>query len=358
MAAKKTGTVIALAAVVVVGVALIAYFSSNRPPTPTEQVTGAIGAAERYHAEQISDEDVILDIPGEVEVTEAVIAVLDDEQAADLLDSLDDTALEAVLKRANASREQYAAMTAQQKAVALRQLNRQDLKQLAQLSRVNERAFNNMSERQQARLWSRLGVNDRTTAMARVSDSMTAWKHMTDRQLSSAWHLLAAEDRAELAAHLNVIERALSAMTEVERAGHMRGADQAVLARVFERSGSNLRNPQAFVTLSQTQLAAAWQVMPQAERGPCLANADFTAMAMARVNERQLDAAWNRLPADARTLVLDRVSARGETLDRVNQRGGAQLMRQFLDSRAFASHALESHVLESRGAMNDRAVSE
>jgi len=50
---------------VVLGGALLAllvvvYFVFFFPPTPAEDATGAIGAAEKYRAEQITDEDVIL----------------------------------------------------------------------------------------------------------------------------------------------------------------------------------------------------------------------------------------------------------------------------------------------------------
>jgi len=57
MAAKK-GVLVGIAAIAVIGVAAVVYFS-QWPPSG-EDATGAIGAAERYRAEQITDADVEL----------------------------------------------------------------------------------------------------------------------------------------------------------------------------------------------------------------------------------------------------------------------------------------------------------
>jgi hypothetical protein len=83
MATKKTGVLVGIAAIAVIGVAAVLYFSQW--PPAHEDATGAIGAAERYRAEQITDEDVILDIPGQAQLAEAVFDVLTDEQKADLI---------------------------------------------------------------------------------------------------------------------------------------------------------------------------------------------------------------------------------------------------------------------------------
>ena len=83
MATKKTGVLVGIAAIAVIGVAAVLYFSQW--PPAEEDATGAIGAAERYRAEQITDEDVILDIPGQEELAVAVFEVLTDEQKAELI---------------------------------------------------------------------------------------------------------------------------------------------------------------------------------------------------------------------------------------------------------------------------------
>ena len=49
-----------LAGVVVVAVAAVVYFGFFFPPTSGENVTGTIGAVQKYRAEQMSDEDVVL----------------------------------------------------------------------------------------------------------------------------------------------------------------------------------------------------------------------------------------------------------------------------------------------------------
>ena len=56
MATKKTGVLVGIAAIAVIGVAAVLYFS-QWPPSG-EDATGAIGAAERHRAEQIAAEDV------------------------------------------------------------------------------------------------------------------------------------------------------------------------------------------------------------------------------------------------------------------------------------------------------------
>jgi hypothetical protein len=58
MATKKSGVLLGIAAIAVIGVAAVLYFS-QWPPSG-EDATGAIGAAERYRAEQITDADVEL----------------------------------------------------------------------------------------------------------------------------------------------------------------------------------------------------------------------------------------------------------------------------------------------------------
>ena len=56
MTSKKSGVLVGIAAIAVIGVAAVLYFS-QWPPSG-EDATGAIGAAERYRSEQISSEDV------------------------------------------------------------------------------------------------------------------------------------------------------------------------------------------------------------------------------------------------------------------------------------------------------------
>ena len=83
MTTKKNGVLVGIAVIAVVGVAAVLYFSQW--PPAEEEVAGAIGAAERYRAEQITDEDVIHDIPGQEELAVAIFDVLTDEQKAELI---------------------------------------------------------------------------------------------------------------------------------------------------------------------------------------------------------------------------------------------------------------------------------
>ena len=99
MAANRKGMFVAVAAVAVIGVAAVLYFS--RIPAVSHDATGAIGAAERYRAEQITDADVILDIPGQEEFAEAVFEALTDEQKAELVSGMDETGRNALYAKFN-----------------------------------------------------------------------------------------------------------------------------------------------------------------------------------------------------------------------------------------------------------------
>ena len=100
MASKRSGVVIGIVAVAVIGVVAITFYST-RGPVADEDAAGAIGAAERYRAEQISDEDVILDIPGQEELAAAVFDVLTDEQKAELIGRIDEAGRQAFYVRFN-----------------------------------------------------------------------------------------------------------------------------------------------------------------------------------------------------------------------------------------------------------------
>ncbi len=56
--ANKNGIIAGIAAVAVIGAGAIIYISQQSPPVLGEDATGAISAADRYHAEQITAEDV------------------------------------------------------------------------------------------------------------------------------------------------------------------------------------------------------------------------------------------------------------------------------------------------------------
>jgi len=58
MAESKKGIIGAFVAVAVIGIVAIGYFSLNQAPAIPEDAAGAVGAADRYRAEQITAEDV------------------------------------------------------------------------------------------------------------------------------------------------------------------------------------------------------------------------------------------------------------------------------------------------------------
>ena len=44
----------------VIAAAVIIYFAVSLPPSSDKEIRGTVGQAERYHQEQIGDEDVVL----------------------------------------------------------------------------------------------------------------------------------------------------------------------------------------------------------------------------------------------------------------------------------------------------------
>ncbi|HSO21715.1 MAG TPA: hypothetical protein VLT81_02345 [Chondromyces sp.] len=84
--AKKNGIIAGIAVAAVVGIAAVLFISQQAPTVLEEDATGAIGAAERYRAEQITDADVELDgeIAGNAAVSEAAFTVTG-EELVDLL---------------------------------------------------------------------------------------------------------------------------------------------------------------------------------------------------------------------------------------------------------------------------------
>ena len=99
MGSRKSGIWVGLLAVAVIGIAAIVFYSSRTGPVLEEEATGAIGAAERHRVEQISDEDVILDITGQEQIADAIFETLTDEQKAELLGRVGENARTEIFSR-------------------------------------------------------------------------------------------------------------------------------------------------------------------------------------------------------------------------------------------------------------------
>ena len=141
MATKKTGVLVGIAAIAVIGVAAVLYFSQW--PPAEEDATGAIGAAERYRAEQITDEDVILDIPGQEDFAAAVFDQMTDEQKAEMLDIIGESGRNDLLDRFEGP-EAFDQLSARQKTGLFSALSLEAQEKLAAGIRLEARDFQRM----------------------------------------------------------------------------------------------------------------------------------------------------------------------------------------------------------------------
>ena len=85
MSDRNKGILWTVAIVAVVAIGAAVYFMTQNPDVSDEDLTGAIGAAERHKAEQITDEDVVLGGPFAEPPAYAVFEVLSDEEKAEIV---------------------------------------------------------------------------------------------------------------------------------------------------------------------------------------------------------------------------------------------------------------------------------
>lgn len=182
MSAKRNGIIVGFAVVVVVAILVIAYFSLNRPSAPAENASGATGAAKRYRAEQIKEQDVRLDLKGEEALNEALFSVLSDEQKADLLDRVGTGGRVDYLKLANLDEAKYANMSVKQKAESFVRLGEEGRVQAFRGMRVDERIFTGMKAEDQAALWGRLSETEMRTRLAALNVDERAFKSMSAKE--------------------------------------------------------------------------------------------------------------------------------------------------------------------------------
>jgi len=253
MTTKKNGVLVSIAAIAVIGVAAVLYFSQW--PPAEEDAAGAIGAAERYRAEQITDEDVILDIPGQEQLAEAVFEVLTDEQKAEMIGRV------SAAERAN----YYA--------------------------RFDEAdAFARMSARQQGRfvLAMDAAAQERVASAMRVSQADFA--RMEANAIGRAFGNLDAEARTRAIGRFEANEATFERMNTLQRAAF---AD-ALGSQAFERTVLRSRE---FNRLSQTQQRSVWDNLGRQGQYAALRYAGFEAD-LARADALQRNNQFERYMQD------------------------------------------------------------
>ena len=281
MTTKKTGVLVGIAAIAVIGVAAVLYFSQW--PPAAENATGAIGAAERYRAEQITDEDVILDIPGQEQLAEAVFEVLTDEQKAELIGRTSEAERASFYARFGEA-DAFARMSPREQGRYVQSLDRAVQERIAKALRFEATEFARMNPdslgravasmdaeaRQQA-----IGRFDAEEAFARMSaDQMGRFVQSLDRavqeriansmrfeatdlarinadSLGRAVANMDAEVRSQAIGRYEMNDAAFERMNTLQRAAF---AD-ALGSRAFERTVLRSRE---FNRLSQAQQRAVW----------------------------------------------------------------------------------------------------
>lgn len=179
MTTKKTGVLVGIAAIAVIGVAAVLYFSQW--PPAAENATGAIGAAERYRAEQITDEDVILDIPGQEQLAEAVFEVLTDEQKAELIGRTSEAERASFYARFGEA-DAFARMSPREQGRYVQSLDRAVQERIAKALRFEATEFARMNPDSLGRAVANMDAEVRSQAIGRYEMNDAAFERMNTLQ--------------------------------------------------------------------------------------------------------------------------------------------------------------------------------
>jgi stress-induced morphogen len=325
MATKKTGVLVGIAAIAVIGVAAVLYFSQW--PPAEEDATGAIGAAERYRAEQITDEDVILDIPGQEQLAETVFEVLTEEQKAELLGRALGSERGIDFEKFEVNEAVFERWSPRQKAGFARVLDNAARAELAAAMRFNAKDFDAMRAEIVAEKFSGLNVAARKSAFERFEANEEAFQRWSVAQRASFARVLDHAARAELAAAMRFNAKDFDAMRAEIVAEKFSGLNVAARKSAFERFEAN---EEAFQRWSVHQRAGFSYVL--GAKG--LEQALLRRGTFDRLTQAQQRTVWSRLGSDGQFAALrygglEADLARGDSLQR-----GEQFERMLAERRA------------------------
>jgi len=231
MSAKRNGVIIGFAAVVVVAILVIGYYSLHRPPAPPENAVGATGAAQRYKAEQIKEGDVRLDLKSQETLDEAIFAVLTEEQKADMLDRL----------------------TAERRKRLLDAIN------------VSEAGFMSMDRKHKGALMDRAFADGRTNFCAVFQIDAAMYEKMDDNQKAELFERATADRRKRFLDAINVTEAGYVSLDRKHKAELMDRATAEV--RVRDVYSAYCFSNMALERMPAMQQAAVWERIPDGGRG-------------------------------------------------------------------------------------------
>ena len=324
MATKKTGIIVGIVAVAVIGI--VAIFYTQRQPAATD-ATGAIGAAERYRAEQITDEDVILDIPGQEELAAAVYDVMTDEQKAELLGRMSATGRAEMAARFEDA-EALARMNEEQLGRFIQSLDRASQARVANALRIDAQDIGRLDAEVLGRALASMDAEARAAAIGRFNAD-EALARMNDEQLGRFAQSLDRAAQARMANNLRieaqdigrlnaeVLGRALASMDAEARAAaigrfdanqeYFQRMDQAQRAAFADALGAkalerSILQARAWNDLSRAQQWAAWTSLGRQGQEAALRYAGVSA---------------DLAKADAleRTMAFERAFAQGRAAD-------------------------------------------
>ena len=229
MADNRKGMFVGIAVIAIMSVAAVLYFS--RIPAVPDDATGAIGAAERYRAEQITDADVILDIPGQEEFAEAVFEALTDEQKAELVSGMDEAGRNALYAKFNDAAA-FARMDPVDQGRYVKALNPEAQERIADLMRFDEGDLSRIGEDALGRGVLNFTASRREEFFGRF-DATTALSKMDSTQMA---HFARASDAAaqeRIAALMKFKEADLGSISEMDLARGIDNMDAKAKAQAF-----------------------------------------------------------------------------------------------------------------------------
>jgi len=300
MAAKK-GVLVGIAAIAVIGVVAVVYFS-QWPPS-SEDATGAIGAAERYRAQQIADGDVILDIPGQEQFAKAVFEALTDEQKAELLSRIDEVGRGAMYARFDEA-DAFARMSEEQQGRFVQSLDRAAQERVASALRVEAADLGRMRADALGRAVAKMDAEARTEAIGRF-DATEAFARMSAEQQGRFVQSLdrAAQERVAKALRIEAADLGRMKADALGRA--VASMDAEARAKAVGRFDAT----EAFARMSAEQQGRFVQSLDRAAQQRVADAMRFEAADLGRMNADALGRAVANMDAETRVNAIGRFDA-------------------------------------------------
>jgi len=309
MATRKTGIIVGIVAVAVIGI--VAIFYTQRQPAERD-ATGAIGAAERYRAEQITDEDVILDIPGQEELAAAVFDVMVDEQKAELLGRMGEAGRAEMSARFEDA-EALARMNFEQMGRFAQSLDRASQERVANALRIEAEDIGRMNADVLGRALARMDAEARAVAIGRF-EADEALARMNDEQLGRFAQSLDRASQERVANALRIEAQDIGRLNAEVLGRALAQIDAEARAAAIGRFDADM----ALARMNDEQLGRFAQSLDRAAQERVANSLRFEAEDIGRMQANMVGRALSRMDAEARAAAVGRFDA-DEALARMNE---------------------------------------